>query len=41
MLKAVCPSCGYTVRLSQKWAAMGLPLCGTDGEQFQIEGETE
>lgn len=41
MLKAVCPGCGYTVRLSQKWAAMGLPLCGTDGEQFVIEGETE
>ena len=27
MLKAVCPSCGYTVRLTQKWATLGLPKC--------------
>jgi len=27
MLKACCPSCGYTVRLTQKWAAQGLPTC--------------
>jgi hypothetical protein len=30
MLKAVCPSCGYTVRLTQKWASLGLPLCPSD-----------
>lgn len=27
LLKAVCPSCGYTVRLTSKWAAQGLPTC--------------
>ena len=27
MLKAEC-ACGYTVRLSRKWAEAGLPLCG-------------
>ena len=30
MLKAVCPSCGYTVRLTQKWATLGLPTCPVD-----------
>lgn len=27
MLKASCPSCGYTIRLSAKWADKGLPEC--------------
>ena len=27
LLKAVCPSCGYTVRLTHKWASQGLPVC--------------
>jgi len=27
LLKACCPSCGYTVRLTQKWADQGLPTC--------------
>ena len=27
MLKAACPSCGYTVRLTAKWASQGLPTC--------------
>ena len=27
MLKACCPSCGYTVRLTTKWAEQGLPTC--------------
>jgi len=26
MLKAVCPETGYTVRLTRKWAEMGLPI---------------
>jgi hypothetical protein len=30
MLKAVCPACGYTVRLTQKWAKLGLPTCPVD-----------
>lgn len=27
MIKASCPSCGYTVRLTAKWAAHGMPTC--------------
>jgi len=27
MLKAACPVCRYTVRLTAKWAAIGLPEC--------------
>lgn len=30
MLKAVCPTCGYTVRLTAKWARLGLPRCPVD-----------
>jgi len=37
MLKACCPSCGYTVRLTQKWVSKGLPICGTCGEGFKLE----
>jgi hypothetical protein len=36
MLKAVCPTCGYTVRLTQKWAAKGLPTCHLDGDTFAL-----
>jgi hypothetical protein len=41
MLKAVCPACGYTVRLTKKWADLGLPLCHQDGEQFVLQTTTE
>lgn len=27
MLKALCPLCGYTIRLTQKWAEVGMPTC--------------
>lgn len=37
MLKACCPQCGYTVRLTQKWVSKGLPICGTCGEGFKLE----
>lgn len=30
MLKAACPYCGYTIRLTKKWADMGLPECPMD-----------
>jgi hypothetical protein len=30
MLKAACPHCGYTVRLTKKWADLGLPECPVD-----------
>ena len=36
MLKAVCPACGYTIRLTQKWADLGLPVCNADGSPFQL-----
>jgi hypothetical protein len=36
MLKAVCPSCGYTVRLTAKWAALGLPSCPVDADVLNL-----
>jgi len=36
MLKACCPQCGYTIRLSNKWADVGLPDCPVDGTQFVL-----
>jgi hypothetical protein len=46
MLKAQCPQCGYTVRLTKTWAEMGLPTCGLCKVTFQmadgsLEGEEE
>lgn len=35
LLKAFCPSCGYTIRLSAKWAATGLPDCPC-GDHFTL-----
>lgn len=35
MLKAACPSCGYTIRLTRRWADIGLPICPTCSVQFQ------
>lgn len=31
MLKAACAECGYTVRLTKKWALVGAPHCPTHG----------
>jgi hypothetical protein len=36
MLKAFCPSCGYTIRLTSKWAGLGLPTCPLDGDEFTL-----
>ena len=41
LLKAVCPTCGYTIRLTQKWASQGLPTCGQDGDTFNIDSTEE
>ena len=41
MLKAVCPCCDYSIRLSAKWAALGLPNCSNPDcgdAQFQLVG---
>lgn len=29
LLKACCTSCGYTVRVTKRWADKGLPVCPT------------
>jgi len=36
MIKACCPTCGYTIRLSDKWVKLGLPVCPIDGSLFTI-----
>ena len=41
MLKATCPTCGYTIRLTQKWASQGLPTCGLDGDTFFVATDEE
>jgi hypothetical protein len=37
MLKAECPECGYTIRLTKKWADVGLPTCPTDGGALALD----
>jgi hypothetical protein len=37
MLKALCPTCGYTVRMTAKWAVVGMPTCPADGDTFFLE----
>lgn len=37
MLKAACQCCGYTVRLTRKWADVGLPDCPQDGVPLALE----
>jgi len=32
LLKALCGECGYTVRVTAKWAAVGSPHCPDHGE---------
>jgi hypothetical protein len=40
LLKAYCPRCGYVVRITRKWADVGLPVCPIDkGMRLNIEGE--
>ena len=36
MLKASCPTCSYTIRLTSKWAAQGLPTC-ICGDIFNLD----
>lgn len=38
MLKASCPSCGYTVRMTAKWARVGMPCCPVhEGLELALE----
>lgn len=41
LLKAVCPQCGYTIRLTSKWAEQGMPICSVDGEVFILAKKEE
>nr|MDQ6900338.1 SprT-like domain-containing protein [Candidatus Dormibacteraeota bacterium] len=41
LLKAECPDCGYTIRLTKKWADLGLPTCPTDGASLALDGAGE
>jgi hypothetical protein len=41
MLKAECAECGYTIRLTKKWADVGLPSCPTDGAALTLDGSGE
>jgi len=36
LLKASCPKCGMTIRLTQKWVKHGLPICSVDAESFVV-----
>jgi hypothetical protein len=36
LLKAMCPHCGYTIRLTKMWADKGLPVCSLDGRLMAL-----
>lgn len=36
MLKATCPACGYTIRLTKTHADKGLPICPVDASTFVL-----
>jgi len=36
LLKAVCPDCGYVIRLTKVHADKGLPNCSIDGATFRL-----
>jgi len=36
MLSAKCPSCGYAIRLSAKWASYGMPICPVDSDVLSL-----
>jgi hypothetical protein len=37
MLKASCPSCGYLIRLTKKWIAVGLPDCPCGAGALRVD----
>lgn len=41
MLKAVCPECGYTIRLTKKWSQVGMPLCPCGQANFTLDTPIE
>lgn len=40
LLKVLCPGCGYTIRVTQTWVDVGLPVCPCGADMIQ-EGEEE
>lgn len=36
MIKAECAECGYTVRLSRKWADLAAPICPIDNIDMEM-----
>lgn len=40
MLKATCEHCGYTIRVTAKWATKGMPVCYCSGE-FLLASDTD
>lgn len=36
MKKACCPKCGYTVRVTEKWLAIGLPYCPNPAHEPEV-----
>lgn len=41
LLKASCKACGYTIRTTQKWVALGIPSCYCNDEPMDIESTEE
>lgn len=37
MKKCVCNSCGYTIRVAQKWISIGIPMCPACDTRLLIE----
>lgn len=37
LIKACCAECGYTVRVTRQWLAVGAPLCPCNGEEMEVE----
>ena len=37
LLKALCPDCGYVIRVTAKWVEVGLPVCPC-GATFEAAG---
>lgn len=41
LLKVLCPACGYTVRIAQKWIDAGFPVCPCGEAMEQENGEDD
>ena len=41
LLKATCPTCGYAVRITKKWANTARPACPVHQQPLAVEGLDE